>query len=319
LTAAGSGVVHASMPRLFLWPLVWVLALVVPLSALAVDPPPDRSNVRYGPYYRNVLDFWQAKSAQPTPLFVYIHGGGWYQGDKAAATSDIVRLHIDLISFMLRHGVSVASINYRYATIAPLPAPVLDAARAVQFLRAQAGSWHLDPRRVAAMGTSAGGCTALWLAYHPDLADPRSPDPVARQSTRLSGVLAWNPQTSIDPPVITGWVGPQVLNHPMIWLAVGARDRDDALARYAAFQGLYREYSPINHVAAGAPPVLLVYGTGPLPAATPDLAIHHMAFGSKLKAKAEAVGAVCILRLTNRPDPTQPQPYDFVLKVLDSP
>src|SRR6478609_1054167 len=79
-------------------------------------PAATHANVSYGPHARNVLDVWLAKSDKPTPVYVFIHGGGWINGDKstlAAAT----------LKFMLDHGVSVAAVNYRYSTIAPLPAP----------------------------------------------------------------------------------------------------------------------------------------------------------------------------------------------------
>lgn len=277
---------------------------------------PDFANVSYGPDPRQVLDLWLAKSDRPAPLLVYIHGGGWYQGDKSAVTEDIVRQNIDLVRLMLDHGVSVASINYRYATTAPLPAPVHDAARAIQFLRSRAGEWNLDRGRLAAMGTSAGGCTALWLAYHRDLADPQSRDPVARESSALSAVLAWNPQTSLEPGVIVDWVGDQVMNHPMIWRAVGAADRAEVEARAAEFRGVLAEFSPINHVSRGAPPVMLVNRTGLLPPASANAAIHHVRFCEKLQEKAEAVGAVCWVRLLDRPDPAMPLPYDFLLQQL---
>jgi acetyl esterase/lipase len=57
-----------------------------------------------------------------------------------------------------------------------------DGARAVQYLRSRAKEWNLDPARVAATGGSAGAGISLWLAFHADLADPKSKDPVARQS-----------------------------------------------------------------------------------------------------------------------------------------
>ncbi|MGB9606526.1 MAG: hypothetical protein ACPL88_11690, partial [Bryobacteraceae bacterium] len=45
-------------------------------------PPPDAADVSYGPHERNVLDLWKAHSAKPTPLVIYIHGGGFRAGDK---------------------------------------------------------------------------------------------------------------------------------------------------------------------------------------------------------------------------------------------
>ena len=142
------------------------------------------------------------------------------QSDKADAPAK-------LVAAMRANGVSVASVNYRYSTISPLPAPVHDAARAVQFLRSKAREWRLDARRFAAYGISAGGCTTLWLACHDDLADARSADPVARESTRLQCAVGMSPQTCLEPDIVTGWVGDQILNHPMIARAVGAKKGED--------------------------------------------------------------------------------------------
>src|SRR5262245_57221160 len=47
-------------------------------------PAPTFGNVSYGPDVSNKIDFWKANSAAPTPLVVFIHGGGFRGGDKAA-------------------------------------------------------------------------------------------------------------------------------------------------------------------------------------------------------------------------------------------
>jgi acetyl esterase/lipase len=165
-----------SLAWLALLPIAWL----APVSSAAAEiRPPDFANVKYGPYERNVLDLWQAQGAGSRPLLVYIHGGGWNAGDKADVK--IAPYRKDLLRVMLESGVSVASVNYRYSRMAILPAPVHDAARAIQFLRSRAQAWNLNKARVAAAGASAGGCTSLWLAYHPDLANP------SQHPTRSSG------------------------------------------------------------------------------------------------------------------------------------
>ena len=212
--------------------------------------------MRYGPEKRNFLDLWRPAGGRPAPVLVYIHGGGWIYGDKSYVTGDLPGQHTDLIRFMLSHGVAVASVNYRYTTMASAAGagPATPPRAVLNSLRSKAKEWNLDPAHFAAIGTSAGGCTSLWLAYHADLADPHSADPVLRESTRLCAAVGWVAQTSIDPTVIPGWVGEQVLNHPMIWRAVWAADRADAVANYPRYRAdLYREYSPYTHVSRGAP------------------------------------------------------------------
>jgi len=280
---------------------------------------PDFADVRYGPFEQNLLDLWQADSDRPTPLFVYVHGGGWYSGEKEQVVTDREWLGLDLLGFMLAHGISVASIDYRYTSVAPLPAPVHDAARAIQFLRSRAAEWNLDPKRVAAAGTSAGASTALWLNYHRDLADPGSGSPVDRESTRLCAAVGFWAQTSIDPRVIGAWIGDQVLNHPVLPSCVGARNRQEMESRYAEWEDLYREFSPINHVASGAGPVLLIHPRiDAVPAPDPDTAIHHSMFGVKLKEKADSVGADCRLLITDAPESSTLGPCQFLLKHLAS-
>src|SRR5438094_3939934 len=65
-------------------------------------PKPDVQNAKYGPHERNVIDLWKAKSDRPTPLVVFIHGGGFRQGDKS-------QLAPGLLSRCLDAGISVAA------------------------------------------------------------------------------------------------------------------------------------------------------------------------------------------------------------------
>ena len=95
-------------------------------------------------------------------------------------------------------GYSVAAINYRLTDMASAPAAYRDCARALQFLRHHAQQYNLNPRLVASTGGSAGAGTSMWIAFHDDLADPDSDNPIARQSTRLTCVAVSNGQSSYD-------------------------------------------------------------------------------------------------------------------------
>ena len=169
-------------------------------------PKPTLAEVRYGEHERHVLDFWKADSPTPTPLVFVIHGGGWKGGSK-----ERVGRFVD-VEQLLAAGISVVAPNYRLVSHAtadgiqpPVKAPLHDAARALQFVRSKAADWNIDKTRIGAAGGSAGACSSLWLAYHDDLADPTSSDPIARESTRLQYAAVIGPQTTLDPKQMKEW------------------------------------------------------------------------------------------------------------------
>ena len=246
------------------------------------------SDLAYGPHKMTVLDFWQAAGAGPRPLLVYIHGGGWVGGDKKQR----------LVRFkkFLDRGISYAAINYRLTGESPLPAPVHDAARAIQFIRSNAAYWNINPDRIALTGGSAGACTSMWILLHDDLANPNSDDPVLKESTRVTAAAVSGGQTSIDPKVIEGWLGPNVLKHRMIWMAVGEQDMATALRNYDQHRASYVEFSPYNHLDGNDPPLFMRYGKNmKLPSENAGHGIHHPMYGVKMKEKADNMGHECHL------------------------
>ena len=124
-------------------------------------PKPTQAGVRYGDHERHILDFWKAESETPTPLVFVIHGGGWQGGSK-----ERLQRFADAPA-LLKAGISVAAINYRYVrqgaeagVTPPVKAPLHDAARALQFVRSKAKEWNLDKERIGA----AGGSSRHWRA-----------------------------------------------------------------------------------------------------------------------------------------------------------
>lgn len=249
---------------------------------------PTQADVKYGPHDRNVLDFWQAKSQRPTPLIVYIHGGGFVAGDKHTINAQMLTLALD-------SGISVAAINYRLVDGKDVifPAPQLDGARAVQFLRSKAAEWNLDPGRVACFGGSAGAGIAMWVAFHNDLANPNSDDPVERQSTRIQAVGTTGGQSTYDPIKIKELIGGRAWAHPSIFKVYGVTTADEALHPTPERQKLYDETSAIMHLTKDDPPLFMVYNEPdePLPSdAKRGQGIHHPNFGKLLKTQMQQLG-----------------------------
>ena len=249
-------------------------------------PPPTFENVKYGPHERNVLDFWQAKSEQPTPVLVSIHGGGFVAGNKSVSSQ--------LLKECLDAGISVAAINYRYSTQVIAPVPFQDGARAVQFLRFKAKDWNIDLKRFAATGGSAGAGISLWLGFHKDMADPKSDDPVLRQSTQLTCMVVGEGQTSYDPRFIRKlFPGKDIYRIGALQklFDFDPKNLDDLPAEK---HQLFEEVSPIHHVTKSAPPVLLRYNN-PMDAeiTSQGIGIHHPLFGKVLKEKMDALKIPC--------------------------
>lgn len=254
------------------------------------EPPgglkPHRPELSYGPHPRHVLALWRADSSDgPTPFVVHVHGYRF-------RTADRMRVPVAFLKGCLRGGVSVASIDYRYAHDAPLPAPMHDAARAVQYLRSRAAELGLDPDRAALTGISTGGSMALWVALHGDLADSDAGDPVARRSTRVRCAAAWDAPTTFEPAFyrehrIRLPEGPVTL-HRWCGLARPGRGPERAAERFAAV-------SPLTHASAGDPRVLLNYAK-PHRYMTGELGLHHPVFGRALKKRLEEVGVGCLVR-----------------------
>lgn len=128
-----------------------IALLLLPLAALhGAEHPPALLDVPYaeGGKTSQRLDlFLPAALSKPGPLLVWIHGGGWREGDK--------RGH-PLRAFADR-GFAIASINYRLTGEAAFPAQIDDVRAALKWLRAHAADHGYDSKRIGVIGHSAGG------------------------------------------------------------------------------------------------------------------------------------------------------------------
>ncbi len=309
------------MQRLFLGiPLILCLSSFPGLAQekkkkLPPQPAPTVAKLAYGTHERQVLDFWKAKTPKPAPLVLYIHGGGWQGGDKSGLSGVAIQQYLDA-------GISVVAINYRYVKQAvamkidpPVRAPLHDAARALQFIRSKAGEWNLDKKRVGATGSSAGACSSLWLAFHDDLADPKSDDPVARESTRLYCAAVIGAQTSLDPKELRAWMP----NYGYGGHAFGfAKFQDFHEGRDKVLKWL-KEYSPIEHVSKDDPPIFLDYPSQKVPPVVGEKQkdpTHSAVLGLKLVEKCKAAGVETILIYPGQSHPEYKNAAAFLIDRL---
>jgi acetyl esterase len=277
------------------------------------SPAPTFQDVAYGSHERHVLDFWQAESPAKTPLVVFIHGGGFVAGGKDKLRPQDVSRYLDA-------GISVASINYRYASTDPFPACFYDARRALQFLRFKSREWNIDTSRIGAWGGSAGAMMSMWLAFHDDMATTDSSDPVERESTRLACIATMGGQITFDRHWMEQSIpGNMIHNNPAftrLFNVPSLADLDQPATRK-----LVRELSPIFHLTKDDPPIYMGYGmapNAPVPTDSKQLkpwALHHVIFGVTLKTRMDALGIPAHLQYPGRQIPLQSIP-DFFLKQL---
>jgi hypothetical protein len=287
---------------------------------------PSFANVKYGEHERHVFDIWLAERAEPAPLAVYIHGGGFKSGSKE-------KLKPDELSQLLKAGISVAAINYRYLTIAPLPAAHHDARRALQFIRSKADEWNIDKDKVAAFGGSAGAQICMWLAFTDEMAKPDSPDPIERESTRLTCVATAGGQTSNGIDFWRKTIGPllgdnrkiESLSRPL------GNERDPEKARIAMWGAKTLEeankiaalHSALDIVSADDPPIFMSYGMSPTaklpsdPKRVRGWLIHHVNLGIALKERTDALNLEAHLKYPGAKNKYQSQVEFFVDKLLE--
>ena len=273
-------------------------------------------NEKYGPHERNTFDIWLAESSKPTPLVVYIHGGGFVGGDKSRYYDSE-----DWIRF-LDAGISVATINYRFMNEPPfgILASMNDSKRCLQYIRRNANKYNIDRQRIACTGGSAGAGTALWLAFSKDMADPASSDPVLRESTKICCAGAFATQATYD---ILQWA--EILNLPLnttpeemqiiarafgfksaagidLWKKTEIRERLDFLGRMNENAAPFFVY---NRREGGVP-------------TNEDELQHHPLHAKRLKEKADKLGleSVVYAPAIGINDPSGRDLVDFFLEKL---
>ncbi|PSJ37127.1 alpha/beta hydrolase [Allosphingosinicella deserti] len=154
-------------------------ALMTWPDLFARERPSPTASIQYGDDQMQAVDLWLPAGSGPHPVVLMVHGGCWQ-------TEIADRRIMNWIAEDLRvRGIAVWNIDYRGVDRAGggYPGTFLDAAAAADALRTHADEYRLDLGRVVAVGHSAGGHLALWLAGRRRL-PPRSPlrtagDPIA--------------------------------------------------------------------------------------------------------------------------------------------
>ena len=179
----------------------------------------------------------------PIGLIVWVHGGAWRAGSKDSV--DLLRL--------AERGWALASVDYRLSTVAKFPAQVHDIKGAIRYLRAHAAEYGFPPSRVVVAGSSAGGHLAALVG-------------VSNRNAELEGGVGGNIDQSSDVQAIVSLYGASNLASILGQSTPhGLSVRKPALDLFLGGQPeavpeLARLASPISHVSAGDPPLLMFHG-----------------------------------------------------------
>ena len=190
------------------------------------------------------LDIYRPNENTTRTAILYLHGGGWRVGERAAMRPIARR--------MAEFGFVGLPAQYRLTGEAPWPAQIHDVKAAIRWTRSNADRLGVDPGRIVLWGSSAGAHLALLAAGTPN--DPAVEGDVgpAGVSSAVQAVIAVHAPTSF-------YVGPRDLSHS---------SAIDALMGPGATEADARAASPLTHVSADFPPTLLLHGTD-------DRVVHH--------------------------------------------
>lgn len=153
-------------------------------------------DLAYHNHPNTILDIFIPESDSPTPLVIYIHGGGFTHGEKER----VYDRHDDVINDLLDNNIAFATIGYRFLQHSErgVIESLEDSKTALQFLRYYAESFNVDKSKVACFGTSAGAGTSLWLGLSDDMATTSSENKYSEESTRIVAIGALETQGTYD-------------------------------------------------------------------------------------------------------------------------
>lgn len=238
----------------------------LPVSRVRIGKVMVRKDIVYStvPGYRPLLlDLYAPEDHGQRPLVIFIHGGSWTTGSKrvTANFSDFP----GVLAALANRGFTVASVDYRLSGEAKYPAALLDIKAAIRFLRANAGRYGIDRKRVAVWGTSAGAHLAAMAALTGDVA---TLEPADRS----------NPGQSDTVQALVGWYGPYDMPVMFTYAMANAPAPGTPMTPEAAAEatgpllffgctregcapGVLEKASPVNLVNPNDPPTLLIHGT----------------------------------------------------------
>lgn len=286
--------------------LTLALVLCSASAAAAAQPVPGFADISYGPHPHQLLDIYVPLGDGPFPVLIW-YGGLW---KPAKGPADPGRFN--------KEGIAVVAVEVRTLADAqtehfnpPIAYVMDDACRAVQFVRHNGATWHLDGRRIVVGGGSQGALPALYVGCSADHANPRSADPVERESTKVLAVAAHRSQPTIDPVRQQQWVPGVKWGVPALGCSYeeSQKRRDELLP-------IIQKYSPDYLLHRGAAPIYFENNWGatqPSDVKEMDYKVHSPAWGIGFQKLAQEAGVECYLKYPGHPTEQYADIWSFII------
>jgi hypothetical protein len=292
--------------------LVFLMAFIISASSLLAGPKPvpTKTDVSYGPDPHQIMDIYVPPTGVgPFPVLLW-YGGIWVSSKGVPDLNNFFPSHCAVIGVETRgmQDATKEKIN------PPISVVLLDARRAVQFVRAHAAEWNLDPQRIAVSGGSQAGIPSLYVACEGERADPKSADAVERVSTKVVCAGSWRGPGSIDPKRLLEWDPGDKWGAPSLGCSF-----DDSLKRRDELLPMINRWSPDALLTKDAPPMYIEYDWGltkPDAISADNYTVHSPKLALGFQELARSRGATCYVRFPGHPSEKYANLWDFLVKEL---
>jgi acetyl esterase/lipase len=195
------------------------------------------TDVSYGTYERQKMDVYLPENrSRATKIIIYIHGGGWYQGDKGEIKDGAI--------YFQQQGFAFISINYRLTRTADNnvhPAQMQDIDHVIRLIGQKQQEWSLADDQLAFFGGSAGAHLSLLYAYK------------YNAQRKVKAVISVSGPTDLTDDVL--------INSKIGGFSIGAMIESYIGAPIITARTAWQEASPLNYITAASVPTLFVHGT----------------------------------------------------------
>jgi len=188
------------------------------------------------------LDIWYPRdNPNPTPVVVYIHGGGWIFGSKEGAVYQLLPY--------LERGWRAVNVEYRMAGNSLAPGSVEDTRCALRWIYRNAAQWKFDTTKIVLTGHSAGGHLSLITGMLPDGTPLDNRCYAGAQygdvPMKVAAIVNWYGISDVNDLI----AGPNLKNYAAMWM--GAMPNASEVAK---------SVSPLTYVRPGLPPIITIHG-----------------------------------------------------------